>query len=118
MVLANVSPPEIRGTAFAFFACTDDIGKGLGPFLVYNLIKTYNGDKAAAYDKAVTAWVACSVVLFLLVFCYERDVVKMRSRTNELSRLLDKDEEQGTMDTLLGNDSDVIGSGLQRRTRK
>lgn len=29
--LQNVCLPEIRGTAFALFTLTDDIGKGLGP---------------------------------------------------------------------------------------
>lgn len=31
VVLQNVCIPEVRGTAFAIFSLTDDIGKGLGP---------------------------------------------------------------------------------------
>lgn len=31
VVLQNVCIPEVRGTAFAVFSLTDDIGKGLGP---------------------------------------------------------------------------------------
>jgi hypothetical protein len=29
--LQNVCTPEVRGSAFAIFSLTDDIGKGLGP---------------------------------------------------------------------------------------
>jgi hypothetical protein len=30
-VVQNVCTPEVRGSAFAIFSLTDDIGKGLGP---------------------------------------------------------------------------------------
>ena len=31
LCMQNVCMPEVRGTAFAIFTLTDDIGKGLGP---------------------------------------------------------------------------------------
>lgn len=39
-MLQNVTAPEARGTAFAFFTLTDDIGKGGGPVIVAALAST------------------------------------------------------------------------------
>ncbi len=44
----NVCVPAIRGTAFAVFSLTDDIGKGLGPALVVVFIKACNGSRRFA----------------------------------------------------------------------
>ena len=37
-VLLNVNEPELRGLALALQTVLDDVGKGLGPFLVAMLI--------------------------------------------------------------------------------
>jgi hypothetical protein len=37
--------PEVRGTAFAIFTLTDDIGKGAGPMLVVILIEAFDGER-------------------------------------------------------------------------
>ena len=42
-VLQNVCTPETRGTAFALFNLTDDIGKGGGPLIVATLVVACNG---------------------------------------------------------------------------
>jgi len=42
-ILQNVCAPETRGTAFAFFNLTDDIGKGGGPWIVAALVSACNG---------------------------------------------------------------------------
>ena len=44
-VLQDVCVPETRGTAFALFNLTDDIGKGGGPVLVAALIKSFHGNR-------------------------------------------------------------------------
>ena len=44
-VLQDVCAPETRGTAFAFFNLTDDIGKGGGPVLVAYLIRVFGGNR-------------------------------------------------------------------------
>jgi MFS-type transporter involved in bile tolerance (Atg22 family) len=44
-VLQDVCTPETRGTAFAFFNLTDDIGKGGGPVLVAALIRSFGGHR-------------------------------------------------------------------------
>jgi predicted MFS family arabinose efflux permease len=44
-VLQDVCTPETRGTAFAFFNLTDDIGKGGGPVLVAALIRAFSGNR-------------------------------------------------------------------------
>lgn len=42
-ILQNVCPPETRGTAFALFNLTDDIGKGGGPVLVALMVRGLGG---------------------------------------------------------------------------
>jgi sugar phosphate permease len=42
-MLQNVCSPETRGTAFAFFNLTDDIGKGGGPVIVAALVSALQG---------------------------------------------------------------------------
>lgn len=48
----NVTYPENRGTAFALFNLSDDIGKGGGPVLVAMLVKAF-GDR-----RCLTDWLA------------------------------------------------------------
>ena len=44
MLCQNVTYPENRGTAFALFNLSDDIGKGGGPVLVALLVRIF-GDR-------------------------------------------------------------------------
>lgn len=44
-MIQNVCTPEVRGTAFALYALTDDIGKGLGPALVVIFIRLCGGNR-------------------------------------------------------------------------
>ena len=69
--MQNVCVPEVRGSAFAVFALTDDLGKGFGPALVYLFIEACNGDRQTAFSLVVCFWLlggallgvmACTVV--------------------------------------------------------
>ncbi len=40
-ILLNVNEPETRGLALALQTVLDDVGRGLGPFLVAMLISRY-----------------------------------------------------------------------------
>ena len=37
-LIMEITTPDIRGTAFAWFSLADDLGKGLGPFVISLLI--------------------------------------------------------------------------------
>ncbi|GFH07542.1 MFS domain-containing protein, partial [Haematococcus lacustris] len=54
-VLLNVNEPETRGVAFALQTMTDDLGKGLGPFLVAWFIKSLG--RQGAFNLSIGGWV-------------------------------------------------------------
>jgi hypothetical protein len=77
-LLLNVSLPECRGTAFAIFNLMDDLGKGLGPFLV-SLIIQMTGSREEGLLLSVAAWALQSVFLFAIAFVIDDDVAKTES---------------------------------------
>ena len=72
-ILQNVCAPEVRGSAFAIFALTDDLGKGAGPFLVVLFIRACNGDRRAAFNIVCLFWLLCALLQLAMVFCYQED---------------------------------------------
>mmetsp|Transcript_29962 Transcript_29962/g.80103 ORF Transcript_29962/g.80103 Transcript_29962/m.80103 type:complete len:236 (+) Transcript_29962:279-986(+) len=75
-VLQNVTRPSGRGISFAIFNLTDDMGKGLGPFLVSSLIGI-TGSRIAAFNIATMFWVLCGVANLLLAYTITKDVAKV-----------------------------------------
>lgn len=49
-LLQNVTTPEVRGTAFAVFTLTDDLGKGLGPLMIVALIDAFGHNRRTAFN--------------------------------------------------------------------
>jgi len=81
-VLQNVTSPENRGTAFALFTLSDDIGKGGGPAVVAFLVNYY-GNRRPAFSVGVLAWVVCGIALCLMTFTVNADeayVTKQRAK--------------------------------------
>ncbi len=75
--------PEIRGTAFAVFALSDDIGKGLGPALVVLLINAYDGRRRPAFNIVVLFWLFCGAVLTSLAWTVLEDEERVHRRVKE-----------------------------------
>jgi len=74
VLLCNVVVPETRGCAFAVFALTDDIGKGLGPFIVSLFIEAFH-DRVKAFNVVtVVGWGICGILLLCLGFTYKKDM--------------------------------------------
>ena len=71
-VVQGVTAPEVRGTAFAVFNLTDDLGKGLGPLLVDGMVRACN-DKNAAYNISICFWLVCAVMLGSITYTLEDD---------------------------------------------
>lgn len=61
-ILQNVVVPEIRGSAFAVYALTDDLGKGFGPSIIVQLIKSCTGNRKMAFQLVTAFWVACAML--------------------------------------------------------
>eukprot|EP01041_Mallomonas_annulata_P011522 gene11522-24098_t len=78
-ILQNVSSPETRGTAFAFFNLTDDVGKGGGPVLVAALIHMC-GSRERAFNIGICLWFFCGAVLCMMAFTVTRDETAVQDR--------------------------------------
>lgn len=77
VIMQNVTLPEVRGAAFAAFALTDDLGKGLGPFIVYYFILAYRGNRVEAYNLIISFWFICGLFLGIIAFFYKADIEKV-----------------------------------------
>ena len=70
-VLQNCNLPETRGTVFAMFALTDDLGKAFGPFLIAAFVTAIG--RRAAFNLATCAWFLCGLLLLGLSCTMLRD---------------------------------------------
>ena len=77
-MLQNVCLPELRATAFALYALTDDIGKGLGPVVVVELIDHFAGDRQKAFNVVICGWVLCGAMLGMLVCTVRENEAKVQ----------------------------------------
>eukprot|EP00600_Ochromonadales_sp_CCMP1393_P005272 CAMPEP_0174967858 /NCGR_PEP_ID=MMETSP0004_2-20121128/7812_1 /TAXON_ID=420556 /ORGANISM="Ochromonas sp., Strain CCMP1393" /LENGTH=619 /DNA_ID=CAMNT_0016217027 /DNA_START=91 /DNA_END=1950 /DNA_ORIENTATION=+ len=100
-VLQNVVSPEVRGSAFAVFALTDDLGKGLGPGLVYFFIQAFDGDRQAAYNVVVLFWVVCGVLLLAMQFTVKKDLERVQKSVMEsLTKTIRTASSEGRSDDI------------------
>lgn len=79
----NVCIPEIRGSAFAVFTLSDDIGKGLGPALVVALINACGGNRREAFNIVVLFWLFCGALLTCLALTVVKDEAAVHSQVVE-----------------------------------
>lgn len=78
VLLLNVNVPEVRGTVFSIFNLSDDLGKGLGPFLVSFLIVLVG--RIAAFNIAMLLWVVTGALLLLTSLSIVHDVDEMKQK--------------------------------------
>ena len=71
-VLQNVTSPENRGTAFALFTLSDDIGKGGGPVVVAFLVNSF-GDRRPAFCIGILGWVLSGTAICLMTLTVTTD---------------------------------------------
>lgn len=115
-VMCNVVVPEVRGSAFALFNLTDDLGKGFGPYIVYIFIDdAFDGDRMAAFNAISMFWVVCGLLLLSLAFTYEADINTVNAIVREAAqRSLSEDANPRIASTVDedGTDSPEINSPL------
>lgn len=101
----QVCSPETRGTGFALFNLSDELGKGLGPTVVVAMIKQFQGDRCLAFNVLTSFWFVCSFFLLLTCFTVYEDerMIQMRIRSSLLSTY------RSINNTLNGAEVDVIG---------
>jgi len=82
-----VTTPEVRGTAFAVFTLTDDLGKGLGPLMIVALIDAFGHNRKSAFNLDVFGWSLCSLFLAAAAFFYEGDFLAAQRRVEKGMRV-------------------------------
>ncbi len=88
-VLMDVNVPENRGTIFSIFNLADDLGKGLGPFVIGSLLAVVFG-RVLAYNIAVGMWIFCGIIWIFLIKIFPKDEEALKkilaSRAQSLRR--------------------------------
>lgn len=83
-ILMNVNLPENRGSVFAVFNFTDDLGKGFGPLFIGLFMLAL--PEMIAYNLAIAMWLLCAVAWIGIVVYMESDEDKVSSVMEERSR--------------------------------
>ena len=76
--LQNVTFPNTRGQAFALFNTFDDMGRGLGPVFVANMIVRFGG-RTPAFNVGVLGWVICGIANLCIFFTVNNDELHVQS---------------------------------------
>jgi len=71
-VLLNVTPPQVRGTAFGVYNIMDDLGKGVGPVFVAKWVQLL-GSRELSFLLGIGCWLPCSIFNFLICFTVVSD---------------------------------------------
>ncbi len=82
-MLIAVNPPERRGSAFSFFNLCNDLGRGLGAWIVGGMAARLG--RVSAFHIANLMWLGCGVVLLALVFLFPKDERALQERLRALS---------------------------------
>jgi predicted MFS family arabinose efflux permease len=83
-ILLNVNPPETRGSIFALYNLFDDLGRGLGPFVISVFILSWGRERA--FQAANLMWVVCGLLLLVMARTFPRDEVVLAQRLREKAR--------------------------------
>jgi MFS family permease len=78
-ILSNVTLPESRGRANSLLNIIDDLGKGLGPFLLSVLISSLG--RKTSFNLSLIGWLVGGTIFFLCGVHYKM----MNSRSKRLS---------------------------------
>ena len=95
----NVNSPRDRGTAFAWFNLTDDLGKGFGPVLSAWLIAKMG--REAAFRIGFWFWLPCGVLCAACGWTLAEDEVRVRKEVDAAA-----DEAGETTSLLIGGGGD------------
>ena len=70
-VLMNVNQSNNRGTAFALYNLADDLGRGLGPFIISFLILNFG--RQIGFNIANGIWFLCGLSILFMIKTYPKD---------------------------------------------
>jgi predicted MFS family arabinose efflux permease len=88
-ILMNVNRPEHRGSVFAVFNITDNLGQGFGPAIGGMLI-TSGASYLYVMNFSIIWWIPCGLLFFLVMTSIKRDrdtlQSLMKERANEMKK--------------------------------
>lgn len=70
-ILLNVTAPDRRGSVFALYNLADDLGRGLGPWVIGLLVGVFG--RVTAFNLANLFWVFCGFTLIYMSRTFPRD---------------------------------------------
>ncbi|MEA2102754.1 MAG: MFS transporter [Thermodesulfobacteriota bacterium] len=91
-ILMNINRPEHRGSVFAVFNITDNIGKGIGPALGGILLSS-GYTFTFMMNFAISWWILCAAIFSLIIFTITSD----RQRLLDHLDIKAKEMSKGTM---------------------
>ncbi|RKX79654.1 MAG: MFS transporter [Spirochaetes bacterium] len=95
-ILMNVNRPEHRGSVFAVFNITDNLGQGFGPALGGLLV---SGGYVFMMDFSIFWWIPCGLLFFLVArfITADRDRLQalLKERAGEMEREVPGEEKGG-----------------------
>ena len=106
-VLQSVTAPEVRGTAFAVYNLTDDLGKGFGPVIVDAIVYISSGDKNTAYNVVISFWFICAILLFMMSTSMVADEEAVQEG---MRRALNEGEQNTDVLTSMMNGTDALNT--------
>ena len=81
-MLMNINRPEHRGSVFAVFNLTDNIGKGFGPAIGGAMLAA-TGSYSFMVNTAVAFWFLCALLFVGVIFSIGKDRSAMISLMEE-----------------------------------
>ncbi len=86
-MLMNVNRPEHRGSVFAVFNLTDNIGKGFGP-AIGGAVLAATSSYGLMVNMAISFWFLCSLLFIGVIFSINKDRKEMLELMEERGREL------------------------------
>ncbi len=83
-MLINVNPPERRGAAFSLLNLFNDLGRGLGAWIVGGMAAKLG--RVPAFHIANLMWLLCGVALIALVFILPREEKALQAQLARLAQ--------------------------------
>ena len=83
-MLINVNPPERRGAAFSLLNLFNDLGRGLGAWVVGGMAATLG--RVPAFHIANLMWLLCGAALVALIFILPREEQALQARLAKLAK--------------------------------
>jgi len=77
-ILINVTAPETRGSVFSLYNLADDLGKGLGPWVIGGLVGLFG--RVVAFNVANLFWVFCGIILLFMARTFPGDEAALQER--------------------------------------